>query len=98
MKRMAVSAYRSWLNLMRHGLLENTFAGFDKHKRAQAVVFFVSIIPTIPLIISDEMGVERGWLWYGWSAIAVPWFITVWGVAVYQVGRTAVRFFRNRRK
>jgi hypothetical protein len=94
-KQSASKLYRSWRRLNREGLTENTLEGYGKFKRAEAIGLLVAIAPTVPLMISDEMGLSRGGLWYGWSVIAIGWFVTVLGVIFYQTGKTAARCYRD---
>ena len=95
MRRTATRFYRWWRALNRRGLVENTFEGNDKHERAEAIGLLVAAAPMVPLMVSDEMGLERGWLWYGWSAIAIAWATSISGVIIYQTGKTAVRYYRD---
>ncbi len=88
--------YRWWCALNYEGLVENSFEGFDKHKRAVAIGLLIAAAPMLPLMVSDVTGLERGWLWYGWSAIAIAWGVSVLGAIFYQTGKSAVRYFRDR--
>jgi hypothetical protein len=94
-KQLAQKFYRSWLELNREGLLENTVEGYGKFKRAEAIGLLVAIFPVLPLAISDQMGFQRSWLWYGWSVIALVWFVAALGLIFYQTGKTAARFYRD---
>ena len=87
--------YRWWRALNHQGIVENTFDGYDKHKRAKAIGLLIAAAPTLPLMVSDAMGFERGWLWYGWSVIAVGWGVSILGLILYQTGKTAVRYYRD---
>lgn len=77
------------------GLVENNLDGYHKHKRAVAIGLLTAAAPMLPLAVSDEMGVERGWLWYGWGAIAIGWGVIVLAVILYQTGKSAVRYYRD---
>lgn len=98
MKRPALNFYRSWLRLNREGLTANTLLGYLKFKRAKAIGLLTAIAPSVPLMISDEMDLTRGWLWYGWSVVAIAWSVTVFGVIFYQSGKAAVRYYREWRR
>jgi hypothetical protein len=94
-KRPASKFYRSWRQLNRHGLTENSLEGYGRFKRAEAIGLLTAIAPSVPLMISDQMGFARGWLWYGWSVIAVAWFVTVLAVILYQTGKVAACYYRQ---
>jgi hypothetical protein len=87
--------YRWWRALNHQGLVENTFKGYDKNKRAEAIGLLIAAAPMLPLMVSDTMGLKRGWLWYGWSAIAIAWGVSVVAVITYQTGKTLVSYYRN---
>ena len=95
MRRTAIRFYRWWRALNHQGLVENSFDGNGKHRRAEAIGLLVAAAPMVPLMVSDEMGLERGWLWYGWGAIAIAWGVSILGVTIYQTGKTAVRYCRG---
>jgi hypothetical protein len=94
-KLSASKFYRAWRRLNSEGLTENTLEGYGKFKRAEAIGLLTAMAPSVPLIISDEMGFARGWLWYGWGVVAVAWFVTVLGLIFYHTGRTAARYYRE---
>jgi len=77
------------------GLTENTLEGYGKFKRAEAIGLLVAIAPSATLMISDEIGFARGWLWYCWSVVAGGWFVTVLGILLYRTGHTAARYYRH---
>ncbi|HTM72498.1 MAG TPA: hypothetical protein VL198_04640 [Pseudolabrys sp.] len=95
MKLPASKLYRAWRRLNGEGLTENTLEGYDKFKRSEAIGLLAAMAPSVPLIISDEIGFARGWLWYGWGVIAIAWFVTVLGLVFYDSGRTAARYYRE---
>lgn len=93
--------YRWWRALNHQGLVQNSFGGYDKHKRAEAIGLLIAAAPMLPLMVSDMTGLERGWLWYGWSVIAIAWGVGVLATIFYQTGKSAVRYYRdwwNRRR
>lgn len=98
MKGTATRFYRWWRALNHQGLVENTVGGYDKHKRAEAVGLLIAAAPMLPLMVSDEMGLERGWLWYGWSVFAIAWGVGIVGLILYQTGKTVMRYFRDPRR
>lgn len=95
MRRTLTGIYRWWRALNHQGLVESTFEGYDKHKRAEAIGLLIAAAPMLPLIVSDTIGLERGWLWYGWSAVAIAWGLSIFAVIFYQTGKTAVRYYRD---
>lgn len=95
MKKTAIVFYRWWRALNHQGLVENTLEGYHKHERAEAIGLLTAAVPMIPLIVSDDMGLERGWLWYGWGAIAIAWGVTILAIVLYQTGKSIVRYYRD---
>lgn len=87
--------YRWWRALNHQGLTDGSFDGYAKYKRAKAVGLLTAAAPMLPLMLSDEMGFERGWLWHGWSAIAISWGIGVLTIIFYQTGKSAIRYYQD---
>lgn len=98
MKRTLSRFYRWWRALNHQGLVDNTFEGYDKYKRAEAIGLLIAAAPMLPLMVSDAMGLDRGWLWHGWSVIAITWGVSIGAVMVYQTGKTAVRYYQEWKK
>ena len=95
MRRTLIGFYKWWRALNHPGLVDNTFEGYDKHKRAAAIGLLIAAAPMLPLMVSDTIGLERGWLWHGWSAVAIAWGLGILAVIFYQTGKTAVRYYRD---
>lgn len=95
MERIATRFYRWWRALNRQGLIENTWDGLEKHRRAKAIGLLTAAAPMLPLAVSDAMGLERGWLWYGWSLIAIAWAGGILAVILSQTGKTVIRYCRD---
>lgn len=97
MKRTVSRFYRWWRALNHQGMVDSSFEGYGKNKRAEAVGLLIAAAPMLPLMLSDTMGLERGWLWYGWSAVAVVWAASIVAIIIYQTGKSLVRYYRARR-
>ena len=52
-------------------------AGFSKSEGIDAKFLLLALTPTVPLIISDQLGWSHGTLWNIWFWISVLWAITV---------------------
>ena len=98
MQRTLSRSYRWWRALNHQGLVENTLEGYNKNKRAEAIGLLIAAAPSLPLMVSDTMGLDRGWLWYGWRVIAIIWAVGIGTVMVYQSGKTFVRYCREWKK
>jgi hypothetical protein len=48
-------------------------------------------------MISDISNFERGWLWQGWSIIAIGWAIGIIALMIANVARSLRVYIRNRR-
>ncbi len=78
-------------------MTDHGFAGLAAYQKSKAIGALISIVPLAPLILSDELGFQRGWLWLAWSAIAIIWFAVVWTVILTAVFRDASRQWKKRR-
>jgi hypothetical protein len=87
MIRAATRLYGKWRELAHQGMTQSDAGGASKYFDARAIGLLVSIAPMAPLMISDALGVQRGWLWYSWAAIAAGWFL----LASFVIMRVAVR-------
>jgi hypothetical protein len=95
-KQFALRFYRWWRALNHQGLTQDTWNGLDKFQRAKAVGLLVALAPMIPLMVSDQMGFERGWLYNAWSLFAGVWLTGVFGTILYQTGRSLTGYLKAR--
>lgn len=56
-------------------------AGFSKSERVDAKFFLLAIVPFVPVMISDELGLSRGLLWHVWF-----WLSSFWAVVIIGIG------------
>lgn len=82
--------YRRWRALQHFGLMTAGWAGWRASRRAEAIGILVAMAPCLPLMISDELGLARGWLWYGWAVISVIWAV----MCLTVIMRGALQSFR----
>ncbi len=52
-------------------------AGFGKSERVDAKFILLVIAPFVPVIISDQVGWERGKLWHVWFWISAAWAVVI---------------------
>ena len=90
------SLYRKWRALTHKGMTDHGWTGLAAYQNSKAIAFFVSIVPIVPLMVSDELGFGRGWLWFGWSAIAVLWFAAIWILILTAAFREVSKQFKKR--
>ncbi len=76
--RQQESALRQMTNRKTPG---QRVAGFSKSERVDAKFFLLALVPFVPVVISDQLGWTRGFLWH-----ACFWFGVVWAVAVVGIG------------
>ena len=70
-------------------------AGYSKSERVDAKFFLLALAPVVPLMISDELGLSRGWLWHGWCWLSVLWAVVILGIGFVSYWR-ALRRSLNR--
>ena len=95
MIRKLVQGYRHWRRLNHEGLNEHDFVGLRKFEKAKAIGILVAAAPTVPLMLSDEFGIGRGWLWYGWAVIAVAWLVGIVGLVMWSSVQSLQIYMRN---
>jgi hypothetical protein len=96
-KRESISLYRWWRMLHHRGLTTVRRHGPNKHRLSWNIGIVIASVPVIPLAVSDISGLERGWLWHGWSFVAIPWFLGIIGFMLYRTLKVAARAFRDSR-
>lgn len=95
MFRKLIQGYRRWQLPNHEGLNEDDFVGLRKFQKAKAIGILVAAVPTIPLMLSDEFGFQRGWLWYGWAVIAVAWLVGIVGLVAWSSVQSLQTYMRN---
>lgn len=80
--------YRRWRALQHFGLTDGGWSGLAANRRAKAIGLLIAIAPMAPLMLSDEIGLARGWLWHGWAAIAATWIASCFAVMLYGAWRS----------
>ena len=66
-------------------------AGFSKSERVDAKFFLLALAPFIPVMVSDQLGWTRGFLWHAWFWLSAGW-------AVFIVTINVVTYWRAFRK
>lgn len=77
--------YRRWRVLQYKGLTRGGWASLSTNRRAEAIGILTAMAPVIPLMISDELGGSRGWLWNAWFVVAIGWAVACCGVMMFHV-------------
>lgn len=95
MIRKLIQGYGRWRRLNHEGLNEDDFVGLRKFERAKAIAIVVATMPTVPLMLSDEFGIDRGWLWYGWAVVAVAWLVGILALVAWSSAQSFRIYMRN---
>lgn len=67
--------------------------GFARSERTEAKFLLLALAPFVPVMVSDQLGWQRNFLWHAWF-----WLSAVWAVAIVGVCFTSLwRAFRRAR-
>lgn len=89
--------YRRWRALQHFGLTDGGWSGLSAARRAKAIGFLIAVAPMAPLLVTDEMGLTRGWLWHCWAIIAAVWSAFCLAVILHGAWRSfRVALWRHR--
>lgn len=68
------------------------------NRRAEAIGILTAMAPFVPLMISDELGLDRGWPWYLWAVIAAGWGVACVGLMLRNAAHDVGVVWRRYRK
>lgn len=72
--------------------------GYGKSERIEAKFFLFAAAPILPLMVSDQLGWTRGFLWKAWMCLSIAWAMVIFGVmfaSLWRAFRRSLRDWRN---
>ena len=72
-------------------------AGFGKSERVDAKIFLLAMFPFAPVMVSDQIGWQRGILWHIWFWISIAWAVAIFVIGLASYWRAFVRSIRRKR-
>lgn len=72
-------------------------AGISKSERLDAKFLLLALAPFAPVLVSDQIGLERGILWHAWFWISATWAVVIIGIALASYWRALRRSMRRKR-
>ncbi len=70
-------------------------AGYGKSERVEAKFFLLALSPTIPLMLSDMLDWERGFLWKAWMCLCIAWALGIMFIMFASLWRSFGRSMRD---
>ena len=76
--------------------LGQRLAAFSKSERADAKFLLLGMVPFAPVVFSDEIGWERGPLWYVCFWTSLAWLLAVGGYGLASYLKEFLRLVRRK--
>lgn len=77
--------------------MRQRLTGFGKSEQVNAKIFLLAMVPFVPVMVSDQIGWQRGILWHIWFGISVAWAAAIFVIGLAPYWRAFVRSIRRNR-